>query len=79
MKIYVKAKPKAKKEGVVPPVPALLPGGDDVYTVSVKEVPVDGKANEAIIRVLAEYFKVPKSSVRIVSGQTAKRKTVEII
>ncbi len=62
-------------------VPAEIQGKNQilpVYKVSIKEPPVDGKANEAIVRVLAEYFKVSKSSVRLVSGSTSKQKVFEI-
>jgi len=48
------------------------------YKVWVKEPPIDGKANDAIVRVLAEYFVVAKSHIRLVSGQTSKQKTFEI-
>jgi len=40
--------------------------------------PVDGKANEAVQRVLAETFGVPRSAVTILRGETGKRKTVRI-
>lgn len=80
MKIIVRAKPRAKAEKVERlDKPSLFGGTEQAeYRVSVKELPVAGKANEAIIRALAEYFKVPKSSVRIISGQTSKRKIVEL-
>jgi uncharacterized protein (TIGR00251 family) len=40
--------------------------------------PVDGAANEALIRFLADTFAVSKSQVEIVSGQTSKNKIVRI-
>jgi uncharacterized protein (TIGR00251 family) len=40
--------------------------------------PVDGAANEELIRVLAEAFGVRKSAVEITAGQTSKRKEVRI-
>ncbi len=49
-----------------------------VYKVSVKEAPVAGRANEAIVRALAEYFEVGRARVRLVSGQTSKQKIFEI-
>jgi uncharacterized protein (TIGR00251 family) len=39
---------------------------------------VDGKANEALIEFLSAHFKVPKRSVRIVSGLKSRRKRVVI-
>jgi hypothetical protein len=40
--------------------------------------PVDGKANHAIIRFIAKLAKVPASHVRIVMGETASTKIVEV-
>jgi len=34
---------------------------DDSFTVHLKSPPVDGKANEELIKVLAERFELPKS------------------
>jgi len=48
------------------------------YKVSVKEAPVKGRANEAIIKVLAKYFDVAPSLIRLVSGARLKRKIFEI-
>jgi uncharacterized protein (TIGR00251 family) len=38
--------------------------------------PAEGKANRALLRLLAETLSVPASSLRIVSGQTGRRKRV---
>lgn len=78
MRINVHVKLKAKEEKVEKTTIQRLTGPEDQYRVSVKELPVDGKANEAVIRVLAEYFKIPKASVHIVVGHTAREKIVEI-
>ncbi|MDR0379525.1 MAG: DUF167 domain-containing protein, partial [Candidatus Accumulibacter sp.] len=40
--------------------------------------PVDGKANAALIEFVAGRLGVPKSAVRLVGGQTSRRKTLEI-
>jgi uncharacterized protein (TIGR00251 family) len=70
MRINVKVTTLAMKDEV-------FKQGDE-YNVRVKEPPREGKANEAVIRVLAEHFRVSKSSVRIVSGQFSHHKIVEI-
>ncbi len=46
-----------------------------VYTTV---APVDGAANEAVIKMLAEHFKVPKTSIKIIRGVTARNKVIEI-
>lgn len=73
MKILVKAKTNAKIEKVEKVDKPTI-----VYKVSVKESPIDGKANEAVIKALAKYFDVAKSSVELVSGQTSKQKVFMI-
>ncbi len=55
-----------------------MPQPDGSYKVDVKAPPVEGKANEAVCKVLAEFFKKPKSSVRVVCGATNSRKVVEV-
>ena len=51
---------------------------DEVFIVAVREPAKEGKANRAIEKALAAYFKVPVSRVRIVSGHAARKKIVEI-
>ena len=46
--------------------------------VAVTAPPHEGQANKAVIEALAEYFRVPRSRVRILLGRTARRKVVEI-
>jgi len=71
MKIYVSAKPSSKENKV-------QKLSDNHFRVEVSEPPVKGKANKAIIELLAEYFNVPKSGVRIVRGEFSREKLVEI-
>jgi len=40
--------------------------------------PVDDRANDALIRLLAERLNVPRSAVRIVAGEKSRKKRVEI-
>jgi uncharacterized protein (TIGR00251 family) len=50
----------------------------DAYKVRLAAPPVDGKANEALIRFLAGRFDVAPSAVRIIRGLSSKMKIVEI-
>ncbi len=72
MKIFVKAKPGAKSEKVEKI-------DDSHFIVSVKEPPVQGMANQAIVRALAEYFGVALSGIKIVSGFASRQKIIEVI
>lgn len=46
-----------------------------VYTTAAA---TDGQANCAVIKMLAEHFGVPKTSIKIVRGQTARDKVIEL-
>jgi uncharacterized protein (TIGR00251 family) len=46
--------------------------------VAVAAPPVDGAANEALIRVLSEHFGVPRSAIDIARGQSGRSKIVRI-
>ena len=70
MKIQVKVKPNSKTEEVNQE--------GDSFVVRVKEPPKEGKANQAIIKLLAQHFGVPQSRVRILSGFKTKHKVIEI-
>jgi len=79
MKISVRAKPGVKKTYVKETTDLFERVGERHFVVAVAERAVDGRANRAIEKALAEYFDVPASRVRIVSGQTAREKTVEVL
>jgi uncharacterized protein YggU (UPF0235/DUF167 family) len=49
-----------------------------VLRIRVKAVPDKGKANAAVIALLARALGVPKAAVTLVSGDTARLKTVAI-
>ncbi|MDD5751121.1 MAG: DUF167 domain-containing protein [Candidatus Peribacteraceae bacterium] len=51
---------------------------DGTLKIDIAAVPEDGKANEELVRFLAEEFDVPKSHVEILKGQTAKTKVVRV-
>mgnify|MGYP001574896297 CR=1 FL=1 len=71
MKIIVKAKPSSKHE-------KIEKIDEHNYIVYVKEKPVGGLANAAIIKVLALHFDVSPALVEIISGHMARVKVVEI-
>lgn len=71
MKILIKVAPNSKIEEVIKDSDKLL--------VRVKEPPKEGKANKAVIRLLAKHFKVPQNSIRVISGLGSKNKVIEIL
>jgi len=52
---------------------------DGTLRVHTTTAPTDGKANDAVIRALSEYWKIPRSQIRIIRGQTSHNKVVEIL
>ena len=65
----------------------LLPGSSknqiigkegDVFKVKVTPPPVDGKANKALIALLAKRLGLPKRDIKIVSGKSSRLKTIRI-
>ena len=71
MKIFIKAKPKSKIE--------FIKKVDNLhYAVAVREMPVAGQANTAIIKALSIYFHKPHQQIFIVSGEKSKQKIIEV-
>jgi uncharacterized protein (TIGR00251 family) len=69
--ITVRVTPRSSKSEVVGTV-------DGVLKVRLKAPPVDGAANEELVKVLAMEFGVPRSNIEIVSGHTSRTKRVRI-
>lgn len=69
--LSVRIQPRASKNEIL----AMEGGG---IKIRLTAPPVDGAANEALIRFLADTFSVSKSRVGIVSGHTARDKIVKI-
>ena len=70
--LAVRVKPGSRKG----PLVEVRPDGE--LTVYVPERAVDGKANAAVIALLAGHLGVPKSRVRLVGGATARLKRFRI-
>ncbi|MEY4990404.1 MAG: hypothetical protein RIS08_630 [Actinomycetota bacterium] len=64
-------KPGSKKGNLVVDTPPYL----DVF---VREKPEDGKANRAVMALLAAHFQVEEEQIRIVSGASSRIKLIEI-
>ena len=58
--------------------PGLGPVVGDRLRVAVSSPPVDGKANQAVIETFADALGVPRAAVKIVRGETGRRKTLQI-
>ena len=71
MKIVVQVKTNAKVDEI-----QSMDGSR--YTVRLHTPARQGKANEALIKLLSAHFDVPRSRIRIVSGSSSRIKIVEI-
>ena len=69
--IQVRVKPRAR-------VSVLTPESGGVWLAQLKSPPVDGKANEELVALVARHFGCAKSAVSIKSGASGRTKLVRI-
>ncbi len=69
--LQVKVKPNARSS-------ALVQQADGSWRAELRSPPVDGKANEELVALVAKHFGVARSAVRIQSGASGRMKLVRI-
>ena len=69
--LQVKVKPKAS-------VSAFTAQLDGTWLAEVKALPVDGKANAELIRLIAEHFAIAKSKIAVKSGASGRLKLITV-
>ena len=76
LKLFVRVTPRAKRNAVE----AIRPIEDGRYVVAIRLAapPVEGAANKALVRFLAERLAVPASRIAVVAGEKSRLKTVRI-
>ncbi|MCB1651978.1 MAG: DUF167 domain-containing protein [Alphaproteobacteria bacterium] len=74
--ITVKLTPKASKNAIVGWEEDA--GGQNILKVCVTAVPEKGKANKALIALLSQHFKKPKSAFSILRGESERIKLIGI-
>lgn len=84
MRIFVKVKTGAKNEKIERIDPVKLPKGNHGagathFIVSVKDQPISGKANIAVIEAIAEFLDIAPSRINIVRGLTSRNKVFEVL
>lgn len=70
--VVVNVKPGSRKG------PLVEADADGALTVYVRERAIEGKATEAVTKLLAAHFDVPRSRIRLVSGATSRIKRFSI-
>ncbi len=76
IRLRLKVQPKARRNAVAGAMPDA--DGGRVMKLAVTAPPEDGKANQAVIALLAEALGVAKAAISVVAGATDRRKLVEI-
>lgn len=71
MRVTIKAIPNAARS-------EITVQEDGSLKVKVQNPPEDGKANKAILRLIAKHFQVPARQVKIVSGEKSHQKIIEV-
>lgn len=67
----VRVQPRAKRN-------AILGGVGDALKIAVTAPPIDDRANQACVKLLADLLHVPRSSVAIVSGHSSRNKVIRV-
>jgi len=70
-RLIIRAKPSASDD-------AVIEISETEYIVSTTQPPLQGRANRAIIQLLADHLGVAASQVNIVSGRTSRTKGIVI-
>ncbi|MCB1562755.1 MAG: DUF167 domain-containing protein [Alphaproteobacteria bacterium] len=73
--LHVRVTPKAKAERIKK---AVCEDGNPLYKIYVTAAPEDGKANKAVIALLAKTLGIPKSALKITRGLTNRNKTIQL-
>ncbi|MBM3331939.1 DUF167 domain-containing protein [candidate division WOR-3 bacterium] len=71
MRLRIRVKPGAREEKV-----SREPDGSLLVSVTARAQ--EGKANEAVVKAVASFLRIPKSQVRIRSGLASRAKLLEV-
>ena len=71
MHLHIKVKPRARTS-------ELVQSSDGTWLARLKSPPVDGKANEELVALVAAHFKCPKAAISIKSGASGRIKIVKV-
>ena len=71
MRYAIKVKPGSSQEKIVET-------NEGELTIYLRAKAHDGEANDALIKLLSKYYKVPKTSINIIRGAKSKSKIIEL-
>lgn len=67
----VRVQPRASRSGMAGEM-------DGVLKVRLNSPPVDGEANDELVRLLAKIFSIPRARISLLSGQTSRSKLIRL-
>ena len=70
LRIAVRVTPRSSKDSIA--------AGEDHFLVRLRASPVEGAANEALVRFIARQFDLPKRDITIIAGETARLKRIHL-
>jgi uncharacterized protein (TIGR00251 family) len=74
LRLLIRLSPRAKADRLN----GVAAGGDRMLAAMVKAPPKGGRANEALLQLLAQEWQVPRRDLSIVAGAASRHKTVHI-
>ena len=77
LSLFVRVTPNAGRDSI--DGVELRDDGHAVLRVRVSAVPDKGKANAAVVALIAKALGIPKSSISVTSGETARQKTLAVV
>lgn len=75
--LYIKVKPGSSENKVIKDETDCLSGEYRILFIKTTAMPFDGKANEAVLKILSDYLKIPKTKIKIISGLGSREKKIE--
>jgi len=70
--LRLRIQPKASRDAFIAPY------GEDYYKVAISSPPVDGKANQQLIKFLSRNFGLPRSKITLESGARSRSKSLRL-
>ncbi|MAU95702.1 MAG: hypothetical protein CMP81_07435 [Fulvimarina sp.] len=74
--VFVRVTPRSSRDAVEGVM--VDAAGEARLAVRLRAVPEDGKANTALVALIAKSWKIPKSAIAVVSGFTMRQKTLRL-
>ncbi len=71
MRLNIKVYPKSKLN-------KIEKISETEYKVHLTSAPTDGKANKQLLTIMSKYFKIAKSKISIIKGETGREKILKI-